>query len=224
MKKNSFFSLHSPTMKHKHIRLIRHAQSIANAGHPTTDHSTIELSVTGILQAAKLAHAIETAPDLLVLSKYSRTNQTAKPLMEKFKDCHVEVWPMVHEMNNLAPERCVNMTATERQPMAEAYWKTCDPDYLDGKGAETFHAFMERVNLFLEKIKQREEDNIIVVTHGRFMQAVVSRILQGDGFQNNKAFMKGFSQFFPIYFIPNCGVIDLIFLKNQWHVSGKQTL
>lgn len=205
----------------KHIRLIRHAQSIANAGYPTTNHSTIELSTIGIAQAIKLSESIQVQPDLLVLSEYIRTNKTAAPLIEKYKTCPVEIWPMIHEMNNLAPGRCINMTNTERQPMADAYWKTCEPDYLDGDGAETFYAFMERINLFLDVLNKREENNIMVVTHGRFMQALVSRILQGDYFQNNKAFMKGFSQFFPIYFIPNCGIIDLTYFNNQWHLFGE---
>ena len=46
----------------KRIWLIRHGESIANAGEPTQDHSTIPLSTQGIKQAQALALQIPEEP------------------------------------------------------------------------------------------------------------------------------------------------------------------
>lgn len=54
----------------KKIWLIRHGESIANAGEPTQDHAAIPLSEKGLQQAQELALAIPSAPDLIVTSPF----------------------------------------------------------------------------------------------------------------------------------------------------------
>ena len=63
----------------KKIWLIRHGESIANAGEPTQDHAAIPLSEKGLQQAQELALAIPSAPDLIVTSPFLRAQQTAGP-------------------------------------------------------------------------------------------------------------------------------------------------
>ena len=46
----------------KKIWLIRHGESIANAGEPTQDHAAIPLSEKGLQQAQELALAIRRLP------------------------------------------------------------------------------------------------------------------------------------------------------------------
>ena len=61
------------------IWLIRHGESEANAGLPTSDVALIELTEKGHQQAQKVASAFTQAPSLIVTSPYIRTKQTAQP-------------------------------------------------------------------------------------------------------------------------------------------------
>lgn len=49
----------------KRLRLIRHAESAANAGLATTAPNSIPLTENGQLQARTLADSITSAPDLI---------------------------------------------------------------------------------------------------------------------------------------------------------------
>lgn len=61
------------------------------------------------------------------------------------------------------------MIGVERYPLVEDYWKRTDPQYVDGPDAESFETFIVRVETFLDDLSQRDEQDIIVVGHGRFM-------------------------------------------------------
>jgi len=74
--------------------LIRHGESAANAGAVTTDPATIPLTEAGRDQARSIATTITRKPDLIVVSFYLRTQQTAEPSMRRFPDVLVETWPM----------------------------------------------------------------------------------------------------------------------------------
>ena len=58
----------------KRIWLIRHGESIANAGEATQDHRNIPLSELGLKQAQSLALQIPRRPDLIVTSPYLRAD------------------------------------------------------------------------------------------------------------------------------------------------------
>lgn len=46
----------------KHVRLIRHGESAANAGEATLDHASIPLTLTGVEQAHLVARSFVTDP------------------------------------------------------------------------------------------------------------------------------------------------------------------
>lgn len=70
----------------KRIWLIRHGESIANAGEATDDHKSIPLSELGLKQAQALALQIPKRPDLIVTSPYLRAQQTAMYTIGRFPD------------------------------------------------------------------------------------------------------------------------------------------
>ena len=150
--------------------LVRHGESAANAGIATTDPATIPLTPAGRSQAEKLADTLER-PDLIVVSPYLRTRQTAEPTISRFPDVPVEVWP-VQEFTYLSPERCISTTAEQRRPMVEDYWRRCDPSHHDGPGAESFSTMLERVKELRERLTAHPADSIVVFTHGQIMQAL----------------------------------------------------
>ena len=79
----------------KTIRFIRHAESVANAGLPTTDPGAIPLTESGKLAAALAASEYDgPEPDLIVVSPYLRARQTAEPFIARFPGAEVETWPV----------------------------------------------------------------------------------------------------------------------------------
>ena len=70
--------------------LVRHGESAANAGTATTDPATIPLTPRGHDQAERVAVALSERPDLIVVSPYLWTRETAEPAMRRFPDVPVE--------------------------------------------------------------------------------------------------------------------------------------
>ncbi len=192
----------------KTIRFIRHAESAANAGLPTSDPGGIPLTENGKKAAERTALEYDRAvPELIVVSPYLRARQTAEPFITKFQQAKRETWP-VQEFTYICPERCVGTTFAERKPTVEAYWQKASPAYVDGPGAESFQEFVGRVLGALEKLRGREEKNVLVVCHGILMQAV-------EFYQNlseNPAdpdSMRRFHRFMLDCRVPNLGCIDV---------------
>lgn len=154
----------------KKIWLIRHGESIANAGEPTQDHAAIPLSEKGLQQAQELALAIPSAPDLIVTSPFLRAQQTAMPTIGRFPQAHTGIWDCIHEFVYLAPTTCVGTTFAQRRPRVIAYWRKLDPDYIDGEGAESYRQLMERIQTTISLLQRRPEQFILLFTHAQFIR------------------------------------------------------
>ena len=154
--------------------LIRHGESEANAGLPTSSPAAIALTGKGHAQAAALAETFDTPPDLIVVSPFLRTRQTAAPLIARFPAAAVEVWP-VHEFTCLDVQRHAGTTERQRAAAVHAYWQRCDPDSVDGAGAESFAAFIQRVDEALLRLRGLRGASVRIFTHGYFMLAARAR-------------------------------------------------
>lgn len=152
-------------------RLIRHAESAANAGHASDDPALIPLTDTGAAQARLIAGSFSDAPDLIVTSPYARAQATALPTIQAYPHAETATWP-VQEFTYLAPGRCVNTTQRMRRAWVADYWELADPDRQDGEGAETFRAFMGRAQAFLEALHQQNRARVAVFSHGQLINAV----------------------------------------------------
>ena len=155
----------------KLIWIVRHGESTANAGGITSDHKTITLSPRGQAQAQDLSLSYPEPPTLLITSPFDRTGQTAEPTIKKYPSAKCEVWP-VEEFTYLSPSSCVNTTAAERKERRDEYWERCDPDYIDGEGAESFNMLLARAKTAIDRLSRLDEGFIVMFTHGLFMQAI----------------------------------------------------
>lgn len=153
------------------IRFIRHGESAANAGITTSDPVTIGLTALGQAQAEAVAGSFAAAPDLIVVSPFTRARQTAAATQALFPHVPVETWP-VWEFIYLSPVRYVQTNVEQRRPSVEAYWNMGDPDSVDGPGAESFAAFIVRVQQALDRLAGLDARSVAVFGHGQFMQAV----------------------------------------------------
>lgn len=160
------------------IYLIRHGESTSNAGARTDSHGGAPLSEKGWQQAQEFATRIDFKPDLIVVSPFLRTQQTSMPLRIKHQDTPVECWN-VEEFSFLDSDLCHNTTQNERREMVETYFNRADPDYIDGKDAESFNQMLGRADAMLENLKKLDKkQNTLVFTHGNFIRGTLIRLGQ----------------------------------------------
>jgi probable phosphoglycerate mutase len=154
------------------IWLIRHAESLANAGATTSTPREIPLSPVGFEQAEHLSERLHEPPDLIVVSPYIRSLQTAQPFIENFPDTPV-VSMEVQEFTYLAVSRCRGTSYEQRKPLVAEFWKRADPNYSDGDQAESFAEFIARTTRFVEDLKDRSFELAFVFTHEQFIKALI---------------------------------------------------
>lgn len=189
------------------VRLVRHAESLANAGARTREPGTYSLTELGLQQAEALAPRVDPPPDLIVHSPYLRARQTAAPVIRRFPTIPIEEWP-VQEITYLTPARCVDTTQVERQGIAMEYWQRCDPNYVDGPGAESLAGFMQRAAALLDQLRARPERQIMVFSHAHFIVGVLWQITHPNQ-PLDPAAMRVFRQFLEQTEIHNCATVPL---------------
>lgn len=188
----------------KKIWLIRHGESIANAGQPTQNHSMIPLSPLGIKQAQDLALTITEKPDLIVTSPYLRAQQTALQTIGRFPGVATGIWDCIHEFVYLAPATCVGTTSIQRRPRVINYWRKCDPAYVDGEGAESYHQLLERIDMTMRLLERRREKFIILFTHAQFIRNFLL-VYKNPGL-NDIDYMRAFRKSKPVH---NCEIVEI---------------
>ncbi len=155
----------------KHVRLVRHGESAANAGHASRNHESIPLTLRGLEQAITVARSFTKAPELIVASPFARAQATAQETAAVFPTVAIETWP-IQEFTYLAPARCVDTTVAQRRDWVEAYWARAEPAFSDGEGAESFLNFITRAKAFLERLAGHSATTVVVFSHGQFLNAV----------------------------------------------------
>lgn len=192
--------------EHGRIFIVRHAQSVANAGGRTAETATIPITDTGIRQAQYVADLVSERPSVVAVSRYLRTVQTAEPLLGRYPHLLVEQW-RVEEFTYLDLGACVETTYAERKGLRDGYWRRCDPLWVDGSGCECFADFIARVRDFQAALSVRGADETFVVfSHGFVMRALLW-LQQHTADQITTAEMADFYNFQQGVSVPNCAVV-----------------
>ncbi len=207
------------------VWLIRHAESHGNAGGVTQSTQTNPLSAAGREHARAIAGHFGRAPDLIVVSGYIRTRETAEPLMERFPKAPVAEWD-IHEFTYLSAALYDGTTQAARGGPAREYWKRSMPDAVEGEGAESFNSFIRRVRGLLERLRTEAEPFTAVFSHGYVLKAVIWELLY-TGDPDPAAYMAGFHKFHRTFPVANGTVIPLqiaddgeIFIGRPWVPGG----
>lgn len=190
----------------KKVFLIRHAESLANAWHPTVDPATVAITDKWKNQARLLAESRNIDLDVIIYSLYTRTYQTARPMMEKFTDAAVVQSPYIHEFTYLDPVQCANTTFVQRKIARDRFWSDDDLFYQDWPGAESVDQLMTRVRLFVAYLHALPDQCIAVFSHGQYI-----RVLMDVVSHPNKEYTKNeiYRLLYETDDIHNCGVIEL---------------
>ena len=204
------------------VILVRHGQSMANAGARTADHFTNPLTDLGRIQALDFAEQVDCKPTLIVVSPFQRAQQTAEPLRQKFPDVPVEEWP-IHEFTFLEPSRHNGTSEEDRQPHVSAYWERQDHTFLDGPGAESFTQFLDRAREAIRRLVSMNPGGCIVVfTHGFFMQAFRLALLFPNA--TDAELMANFLRFHNVNFIQNIQRLEFEVRDGKISIIGQPTL
>jgi broad specificity phosphatase PhoE len=206
------------------VWFIRHAESEANAGLPTRDPASIQITATGKQQAQSIAQFLPQTPSLIVTSPYLRTKQTAAPTVQRFPTARQAEWA-IQEFTFLSPPRYCNTTSLQRHPMSQAYWQRCEPFFLDGEGAESFADLLQRVKHTRSQIRQLDpvdDPFVIAFSHGRFMRALLWSLLTSPTTINTQA-MRQFYAFSQSLSVPNGTILKLQVSGEDLWVSGLHT-
>ena len=152
------------------FHLIRHGESSSNAGHVTTDTHSVSLTQKGLESAAAAARAFPSRPDLVVVSPYIRTRQTAAPFLERFEGVPVEEWE-IQEFTYMDTRRYDGTTGEQRLPFINSYWESADPNFEDGNG-ESFNAFAARCHRTIARMGQTRGITL-AFSHGHMMRGIL---------------------------------------------------
>ncbi|WP_196484762.1 histidine phosphatase family protein [Burkholderia diffusa] len=162
---------HAPLLR---VACFRHGESAANAGDATHDPMSIPLTEKGEQQALAISRCFADPPNIVIGSPFDRARQTAAPTLSRFPSTPIETWP-IQEFTYLAPTKCAGTSAAQRRPWVETYWDTSDPTLVDGPGAESFAAFIERVRVVLNRLMKllcSSDLTVVMFGHGQFFQAM----------------------------------------------------
>src|SRR5262245_19114758 len=204
----------------KNVWLIRHAESAGNAGLTTSRPDTIPLTGKGVEQALRLADSFTQPPTLIITSPFIRTQQSARPTIERFQAARREQW-QVQEFTYLAPARYQDTTDADRRPFVEVYWSKCDPHYIDGEGAETFADFIQRVQRAIDELWSCQSEFVAFFGHGLFLRAMIWRMLFGAR-PINASTMSSFRHFLDATTMPNTAImkVDLLAKLQEARISN----
>ena len=150
----------------KTLYMVRHAASLANEGEFWPDGpGSIPLSQSGHAAAREFAASWNVRPDLIVVSRYTRSVQTATPLAERF------ALPLltldVREFTFFDFRFTQQEYAVDRKRETEAYWSRLDPlEKQGGPDAENFNEFIERCQEFRRWVQETPFEHCVCVTHG----------------------------------------------------------
>jgi broad specificity phosphatase PhoE len=194
---------------------IRHGQSTANIGEATGDFSLIPLTPLGQRQAEAVAKAWTFTPGLIVVSPFLRTQQTARPTIERFPKVPVETW-QIEEFAFWDRQYWSGSRPEDQKELVDSYWSEANPERRMGQ-AESFAMLMARVQSALDRLATMKGSAPgLLFTHGHFMQVLRRRLLAPA--QTARETMQGFREFDDRYKVQNTELIEVELAAGIWRL------
>lgn len=207
-------------VKELELYIIRHGQSMGNAGYDKEDLTLKEssdpyLTKLGIEQAQKAADALsEVVFDAVYSSALLRAVQTASEIIKKQSDTLVlNIHPLFTEVSvdpqyhgaDMDEIRSICSTAVLAEGLSECESLICHNDYYDEKGM--FERARNSLDMLRDKYKNGEK--VAVVCHAAYMTFLVFHIM---GYETNV----------PLFDIDfnNTSVTKVVFYKEGTNKYG----
>ena len=164
------------------IYIIRHGVTQLNAS-GIRQTSEGFLSPEGIAQARAVAERLSNVTiDSIFTSPYPRARQTADIISAQVKQLQVQESPFLIEVKY--PTEVVGKPKTD--PASVRILETIQAHYGEEgwrySDEETFEEFVERAHTVLDYISKTGFENVVVVSHERFIRVLVGVVLLGREF------------------------------------------
>lgn len=135
--------------------------------------------------------------------------------MERFPSVPVEVWP-IQKFTYLEPSRWNGTFSVERKPHIDAYWETCDQEFCDGPGAESFATLLRRAEAALPRLEASYNGSQVpLFSLGQFIHAVRMIVLYPED-----AIRKGWDSFWRRDGLPSVSNGELVSISRT--ADGKR--
>ncbi|PJG83116.1 histidine phosphatase family protein [Caviibacterium pharyngocola] len=194
----------------KHIYLIRHAESFANAGGQALADSAIPLSEKGQRQAQELVARLPPSAKVYT-SEFLRTQQTAQPYCAHWQ-VNTEVLPCLNEFSYLPLAMIEGLTGQQRQPLVQSFWSQANPDLRLAEETDSFAQFNRRIDQFLAAAPDFAADTLCF-GHGIWIALLVWRLL-GFSAESGEDMQK-FRQFQPNLPMKNTAIWQLKLINDK---------
>ncbi|TSC66133.1 MAG: 2,3-bisphosphoglycerate-dependent phosphoglycerate mutase [Candidatus Berkelbacteria bacterium Gr01-1014_85] len=169
------------TSNHRTIYFVRHGQGLEIDTALDLDiRLDPPLSSLGLQQATQIAERLQKVQfDTLLSSPLRRARETTQ-IISKATDKQPEYSNLFVE--RIKPTELNGMPRIEKQ--ASSLWQAWEESLYQTNlrlaDGENYADLIARVDRAIEYLDLREEQTIVVVTHGFFLRAIIARILLGD--------------------------------------------
>ncbi len=161
------------------LLLARHGE-IDNSGGRYIGTTDLAISKNGQQQARDLAKkVVSLQPDICLCSPMLRTRQTAK-IINELASCPTSYIANLREIDFGLWEGLTFAEITDRYPDQAAEWATHPLDFTFPEG-DNSKDFFKHISEFGRQLVNRPEENILLVTHGGVIRALICHFL-GLGF------------------------------------------
>lgn len=191
------------------LLLVRHGATELNTAHRFCGRSDVELSVVGIRQAKKLRHRLATLKiDVIYSSDLKRALTTAKIIASEHQ-LEVIACPELREINF---GECEGLTFEEicqlHPEIAELRVNWDLP--VKFPGGESVDELNTRVSKFLDRLKQHDaEQTILIVAHSAPLALLICHLL-GIGLQHWRQFRLELASLSILETYPRTPIITLL--------------
>lgn len=195
--------------RHMKLYLVRHGESLGNAQNIHQPHHT-GLSKLGNEQAELLAKRFQTIDiDLILSSHYARAHETAIHISKSIHQ-PIQIEESLHEIRR--PTSMIGKSSDDPEVMKikSLIAKNEDKDW-HWEDGENIHELLRRAQNFLDSLDNRSVKNILAVSHGRFILAIICVALFGDRMDPLT-----YGQMSDTMMISNTGITVLVKRKQRW--------
>jgi broad specificity phosphatase PhoE len=164
----------------KKVYFVRHGESDANAGGIIKPENEVALTELGHQQAAFMGErAKKLDAQVIVASTLLRAHQTAGYIQEA-TGLPMETSPLFIERRYPSGQHGLTLEHPSIKDINHILERRFGDEDAKHSDEETFEEIKERTAKAFEYLKNRPEENILVVTHGIFLRMVVGYALFGE--------------------------------------------
>lgn len=162
------------------IYLVRHGETDANVEKKYCGQTDVDLNHKGLRDAASIAKVLKnTTFDSIVSSDLKRTLKTAE-LINAYHHLEIELIPEFREINfgkfeNLTFEEIGIQYPEEKEKMIK---EKINYNFLEGESLKALHKRV--VGAFNKLLKEKENEDLLIVSHGGVIRMILTEILSGD--------------------------------------------